>query len=140
LKIDKPKTDSSIRSIKLGEDTIRVLQEQKENLEEEALSDYWHDEGFVFPSTVGTTLDPSNLLKQFRYLLRTANLPKIRFHDLRHTAASLMLNNGVDVLVASQRLGHAHPSITLDVCGHLMPSMQNEAANILDGLLSSKSY
>jgi integrase len=56
---------------------------------------------------------------------------------LRHTAASLMLNNGVDVLVASQRLGHAQPSITLDVYGHLMPSIQNEAAEIIDDLLSN---
>jgi len=60
-------------------------------------------------------------------------LPVIRFHDLRHTAASLMLNNGIDVLVASQRLGHAKPSITLDVYGHLMLSKQTEASNILDG-------
>lgn len=136
LKLDKPKTDSSIRSIKLGEDTIQVLQSQKRILETEALSDLWHNEGFVFPSMVGTALDPTYLLKQFRQLLNNARLPKIRFHDLRHTAASLMLNNGVDVLVASQRLGHAHPSITLDVYGHLMPSMQNEAANILDSLIS----
>jgi len=56
---------------------------------------------------------------------------------LRHTAASLMLNNGVDVLVASQRLGPAQPSITLDVYGHLMPSIQNEAAEIIDDLLSN---
>ena len=62
MKIDKPKTDSSIRSIKLDEDTIRVLQEQKKNLEEEALSDYWTKEGFVFPSNIGTALDPSNVL------------------------------------------------------------------------------
>jgi len=56
--------------------------------------------------------------------------------DLRHIAVSLMLNNGVDVLVASQRLGHAQPSITLDVYGHLMPSMQSEVAKILDTLIS----
>ncbi len=74
-------------------------------------------------------------MKQFRELLEIAELPRIRFHDLRHTAASLMLNNGVDVLVASQRLGHAHPSITLDVYGHLMPSIQNEAANLIDTLI-----
>lgn len=61
-----------------------------------------------------------------------SGLPKIQFHDLRHTVASLMLNNGIDVLVASQRLGHAHPNITLDVYGHLMPSMQNEVAEIID--------
>lgn len=64
--------------------------------------------------------------------------PKIRFHDLHHTADSLMLNNGVDVLVASQRLGHAKSSITLNTYGHLMPSMQNKAANILDNLISNK--
>lgn len=82
-------------------------------------------------------MDPANLIKQFRKLLKTAELPKIRFHDLRHTAASLMLNNGAfDVLVASQRLGHAQPSITLDVYGHLMPSIQNEAANIIENLIS----
>ncbi len=135
LAVGKPKTESSIRSVKLGEDTITVLKEHKRYLEQEAINDYWHDEGFIFPSSVGTALDPSNLLKQFRELLEIAELPRIRFHDLRHTAASLMLNNGVDVLVASQRLGHAHPSITLDVYGHLMPSMQNKAASIIDALL-----
>ena len=77
------------------------------------------------------------MLRYFRASLKAANLPKIRFHDLRHTAASLMLNNGVYVLVASQRLGHAQPSITLDVYGHLMPSMQSEAAEILDTLITS---
>ena len=71
-------------------------------------------------------------------MLEIAELPRIRFHDLRHTAASLMLNNGVDVLVASQRLGHAHPSITLDVYGHLMPSMQSRAAEIIDSLIIDK--
>ena len=85
-------------------------------------------------------MDPSNLLKEFREVLCKADLPKILFHDLRHTAASLMLNNGVDVLVASQRLGHAHPSITLDVYGHLMPSMQNEAAIILEKLVDGNIH
>jgi len=136
LEIGKPKTESSIRSIKLGINTIEVLRSQKKNLENEKENDYWQDEGFIFPSSIGTAVDPSNLIKQFRKLLEKAGLPRIRFHDLRHTAASLMLNNGIDVLVASQRLGHAKPSITLDVYGHLMPSMQNEAANILNGLIS----
>lgn len=136
LKIGKPKTESSIRTIKLGKDTVEVLRSQKRKLEEEKENECWQDEGFVFPSSVGTAADPSNLLKQFRKLLKDAGLPRIRFHDLRHTAASLMLNNGVDVLVASQRLGHAHPSITLDVYGHLMPSMQNEAAKLIDLLVN----
>ncbi len=139
LVLDKPKTKTSIRSIKLGQDTVDVLNSQKKRTakEREVKPEKWQEEGFVFPSTIGTAIDPSNMLRYFRTSLKAANLPKIRFHDLRHTAASLMLNNGVDVLVASQRLGHAQPSITLDVYGHLMPSMQNEAANLLDTLITS---
>ena len=63
-------------------------------------------------------------------------LKKIKVHDLRHTAASLMLNNGVDVLVASRRLGHAKPSITLDVYGHLLSSGQNEVAKKIEKIVS----
>ena len=139
LVLDKPKTKTSIRSIKLGQDTIDVLKAQKNRIakEREIKPEIWQDEGFVFPSTVGSAIDPSNMLRYFRASLKAANLPKIRFHDLRHTAASLMLNNGVDVLVASQRLGHAQPSITLNVYGHLMPSMQSEAAELLDTLVTS---
>lgn len=89
----------------------------------------------VFPSTIGTPIDPTNILKKFRQALKKAGLPKIRFHDLRHTSASLMLNNGVDVLVASKRLGHAKPSITLDVYGHLLTSVQDRVANKMDDLI-----
>ena len=63
-------------------------------------------------------------------------MPEIRFHDLQHTAASLMLNNGIPVIVVSRRLGHARPSITLDVYGHLIPSKQQEAAEKMDELIS----
>ena len=59
-----------------------------------------------------------------------------KFHDLRHTSASLMLNNGVDVLVASKRLGHAKPSITLDVYGHLLNTAQNDVANKIEEIIS----
>jgi len=66
----------------------------------------------------------------------TNGLKENEFHDLRHTSASLMLNNGVDVLVASGRLGHAKPSITLDVCGHLLSSAQDEVADKMDSILT----
>lgn len=90
----------------------------------------------VFPSTIGTPIDPTNLLKKFRQSLKKAGLTRLRFHDLRHTSATLMLNNGVDVLVASKRLGHAKPSITLDVYGHLLSLAQDEVADKMDSLLS----
>ena len=70
------------------------------------------------------------------HLVVKADLPKIRFHDLRHTAASLMLNNGVPPIVVSRILGHSKPSITLDLYGHLYHEMQGEAAKIMDGLVT----
>ena len=63
-------------------------------------------------------------------------LPDIRFHDLRHTAASLMLNNGVPALVVSKMLGHAKASTTLDIYGHQIPVMQEEAARVMDEIVT----
>ena len=90
----------------------------------------------MFPSKVGTPITRYNLRRSFRRLLKESGVPKIRFHDLRHTAASLMLNNGIPILIVSRRLGHAKASITLDVYGHLMPSKQEEAAELMDSLLA----
>ena len=96
----------------------------------------WQENDLVFPSTNGTPVHPANLRRAFRKLLEGSSLPKIRFHDLRHTAASLMLNYGVPLLVASKRLGHAKPSITMDVYGHLIPSRQEEAVLVMDELMT----
>ena len=65
-----------------------------------------------------------------------AGLPKIRFHDLRHTAPTLMLMHGIPILVVSRRLGHSKPSVTLDIYGHYLPGMQEEAANLMDELVT----
>jgi integrase len=68
-------------------------------------------------------------------LLKDAGLPPIYFDDLRHTAASLLLKQGIPIITVSRRLGHAGTSITLDVYGHLIPSMQNEVADLFDDLV-----
>lgn len=140
LRLQKPKTKTSIRTIRLGKESIAVLIEQRRlsAKEKEKVEELWLDEGCVFPSSIGSAMDASNLWKTFRRLLKSTGLPAIRFHDLRHTVASLMLNNGVDVLVASRRLGHSKPSITLEVYSHLIPSSQAEVANVLDKLVSGK--
>ena len=96
----------------------------------------WKEHDLVFPSKIGTPFEPRNLLRQFKKLAIKAGLPEIRFHDLRHTAASLMLNHGIPLLIVSKRLGHAKPSITLDVYGHVIPSMQENAAKVMDDLLT----
>jgi integrase len=81
-------------------------------------------------------MHPRNILRLFKNLIKDAGLPEIRFHDLRHTAASLMLQIGIPLLIVSKRLGHAKPSITLDIYGHFMPSLQEKAAEIMDKLIT----
>lgn len=132
-----PKSASGRRALVLGNKALEVLQLQRVEvgrLSEQA-GDAWTELDLVFPSNVGTPLTGSNLRRDFRKLLKQCKIPKIRFHDLRHTAASLMLNHGVPVLVASRRLGHSKASITMDVYGHLMPNKQEEAAELLDNLV-----
>ncbi len=72
----------------------------------------------------------------FKRVLEDTGLLKIRFHDLRHTAASLLLNHGVPVIVVSKMLGHSKPSITLDIYGHVYDERQSEAARIMDDLVT----
>ena len=135
----EPKTQAGRRTIKVGESTLHILRIQQENLRHKktALAERWQDYDLMFPSSVGSPIHPSNLRLDFNRVLENAGLPKIRFHDLRHTAASLMLNHNVPILVASKRLGHSKPSVTLDIYGHLYQEMQGEAARIMDELVTS---
>ena len=117
----------------MGESTVTILSAHWESLHQELqAADHWMENDLVFPSTVGTATQPSKLIKRFKRLINESGLPEIRFHDLRHTAASLMLNNGIPVIVVSRRLGHAEPSTTLDIYGHLIPSMQEYVAEMMD--------
>jgi integrase len=139
LKYEKPKTRSSVRALSLGEATIIALKEHQMQQfhETNQAGTRWQDFDLIFPSSTGTPTNPFNLYyRSFKPLLKDAGLPDIRFHDLRHTAASLMLNNGVSVLAASKRLGHAQPSITLNTYGHLVPGIQEEIASIMDEVIT----
>ena len=134
----EPKTRAGRRTVKLGEGTLQSLREhyQKQQMDKEVTGTRWKEGDLIFPSTIGTPLDQSNLLGEYYQVLKKAGLPKIRFHDLRHTAASLMLNHGVPVLVVSKILGHSKPSVTLDIYGHLYNEMQDEAARVMDDLVT----
>jgi integrase len=76
------------------------------------------------------------MYKEFKALLRETELPNIRFHDLRHTAATLMLQQGIHPKIVQERLGHADISMTLNTYSHVLPSMQEEAALKMDELLN----
>jgi integrase len=133
-----PKTRLGKRTIALGSKTIEMLRKHYERQQDErrAAGEAWKEYGLIFTTSNGTPIHPRNLLRDFKKLLSDAGLPIIRFHDLRHTAASLMLNSNIPPIVVSRRLGHAKASITLDVYGHLIPSMQTEAAEKIDELVT----
>ncbi len=139
VQFSAPKTAFGKRSIKLGSKTIEVLRNHNERPQTECIAagEAWKDYGLIFPSSIGTPIHQHNLWRDFKQLLKQAGLPAFRFHDLRHTSSSLMLNHDVPVIIVSRRLGHARASITSDVYGHILSNMQDEAAELIDGLVTS---
>lgn len=139
----EPKTKYSRRRIALSHVAIGALHDhQGRQLGERFdLGQSWEDLDLVFPNTVGRPIDGMNLVKYWFYpLLQRANLPRIRFHDLRHTAATLLLEHGVNPKVVSEMLGHSHVSVTLGIYSHVMPHMQQQAAEAMDAALGPYRY
>jgi integrase len=138
LVFSEPKTAAGRRVIALGVLTIEKLR-RHQNLqteERQAAKHYWKENDMIFPSSTGTPMDPSNLYHNFKRMLKEAGLPDIRFHDLRHTAATLMLQQGTHPKIVQERLGHSDISMTLNTYSHVLPGMQDEAAGKLDELLT----
>jgi len=133
-KFVSPKTRAGRRTISIGRETLNILRVQKERqfMQKEIAGDRWQEFDLIFPSKVGTPQSGSNLLKEFKSLLGKAGLPRIRFHDLRHTAASLMLNRSIPPFIVSKILGHSKPSTTMDIYGHLIPTEYGEVGNLMD--------
>ena len=97
----------------------------------------WCENGLIFASEVGEPLDRRDITThRFKPLLRRAGLPRIRFHDLRHTCATLLLGKNVNPKVVSEMLGHSSIAITLDTYSHVLPTMQESAARAMEDALS----
>ena len=99
-------------------------------------SDRRKEYDLIFPSVVGTPLDHRNLLKTYKEYLSQCGLPYIRFHDQRHTAATLKLQQGVHPKVVQERLGHTDITLTLNTYSHVVQGMHDEAAEKIDELLT----
>ena len=89
----------------------------------------------MFTPRIGTPIEPSNLTKDFKRLLKKAGLPDIRFHDLRHTAATFLLAQGVDPRTIMETLGHSQISLTLNTYSHVLPTLQEDAAERMNRML-----
>jgi integrase len=137
VEIGEPKTKRSRRAVALDAHTASILRRHKalQARRRLALGDAWNDTGTVFDDGAGSHLRPDRVSKTFTRLAAAAGLQRIRFHDLRHTAASLMLAAGVPAKVASERLGHATISITLDTYSHLLPGLSEDAAERTGALI-----
>jgi integrase len=134
----EPKTDKSRRRIALSKTAIEALRQHRVRQAEERLQlgQAWSDMDLVFPNTIGQPIDASNLYKYwFLPLLKKAGLPPMRFHDLRHTAATLLLGRGINPKIVSEMLGHSQIGITLGLYSHVTPHMQQQAADAMDAAL-----
>jgi len=138
LVFSEPKTRAGRRVIVLGKSTINVLHEHfDDQFEERKQADKeWNKLDLIFVSSEGTPLDQRNVTRDYKEILKKAGCPEIRFHDLRHTATSLMLQQNVHPKVVQERLGHSDISLTLNTYSHVMPGMQEEAASKMDELLT----
>ena len=120
------KTKNAYRTLPLAEDTVSVLKEQRRKVG----SCPW-----VFPSPNGGPISPDSVLHMLHRVLKRAGLPKVRFHDLRHTFATLALQNGVDIKTVSGMLGHFSAGFTLDTYAHVTSAAQRQTAQTMGNIL-----
>jgi len=135
--VDAPKTRRSRRVINLDAETARLLQRHRASQRELGLrlGITGSSSDRVFTNAIGGPLRPDSVGQAFGRLVKSAGVPPIRLHDLRHTHASHLLMAGVNVKVVSERLGHSSVSFTLDTYAHVMPGQQAEAAAAAAALL-----
>ena len=132
--LGEPKTKNSRRTIMLTTSAVAALRVHlSRQLEEiERMGSLYQPGGLIFATEAGTIINPSNLRnRSLKPLLKRAGLRAIRFHDLRHTCATLLLSKNINSKVVSEMLGHSSISITLDIYSHLLPDMQEKAAQTL---------
>ena len=120
------KTKNSYRAVSISSQAIEVLREQKRKT----------NDTYVFPSPNGGPISPDSVNNMLKRVLERAGIPKVRFHDLRHTFATIALQNGVDIKTVSGMLGHFSAGFTLDTYAHVTTAAQKEAAQTMGNVLS----
>lgn len=132
-----PKTARSRRSIALWQGSIDVLHAIRGRQMENQLTagDLWQQTGYVFTQVDGTPVDPEAISKDFCEIVRQSGLPHLTLHGLRHAHATLALSAGINPKVVSERLGHSSIAVTMDIYSHVLPGMQEAAAQAVEELL-----
>lgn len=140
LELSEVKTKNSRRDLPLVDSILAALKSHRTRQLEEKLhlGQNWQDLGFVFASEVGTAIYPRNVVRKFHSLLKAAKLGHYRFHDLRHSCASLLLAQGIPLKTVSDILGHSQISITADFYAHIFDEQKREAMSVFDYILAVK--
>jgi integrase len=136
----QPKTEKSRRSILLAAIVIALLKQHRTRQLEARLKagSEWQERDLVFCTSLGTPLNPNKVVDRFKTLLKKGGLPAIRFHDLRHSAATILLSMEVHPKVVQELLGHNQISMTMDIYSHVLPTMQKDAVSKLNKALQEK--
>jgi integrase len=137
----EPKTERSRRTIAIPSSVIDRLREHEARQLAEKLwsGSKWTDSAFVFTNRNGGPLEARRVIDEFHKALNAAGMPRIRFHDLRHSCATLLLVQGVSPRVVMDILGHSEIAMTMDTYSHVVPELQRDAANRMDSLLSERT-
>jgi integrase len=138
LEIGETKTKDSVGTVQLTTLAVDALRRHKAGQAERRLrlGDRWDDQDLVFPNSKGRPINPTNLLRrEFYPLLAEAKLPRIPFHGLRHSTATLLLGQGVPTRIVSDLLRHSDTKITENLYMHVTPTMQQQAVTAMDTLL-----
>ncbi len=141
LHLVPPKTVRSRRSVPIPALAVETLRTHRARQRDARLlaGARWHETGLVFATKWGTPIEPTNATRSFKRLLARAGLRQIRFHDLRHSCATLLLVQGVSPRVVMEILGHSQISLTMNTYSHVIPALQREAAARLDALLTREA-
>lgn len=133
-----PKNNSSIRRVPITTATSKILEEyRKEQLEQELhYGEKWKKSNKVFPGRCGGYMYPELPSKIFDKLIEKYNLPKIKFHELRHTSVSLLINAGIQTQMISKRVGHSSTSTTSNIYAHIFSSSEKEVAEKMSEILN----
>ena len=137
----EPKTQQSRRAIIIAPFALKALKEHRirQSEEKKKAGECWQEHDYVFCTSIGTHLNPTrDMLDQLKVFLKQAGLPDIRFHDLRHSSATLLLSLGVHPKVVQEILGHSHIAMTMDIYSHVLPSMHQDAMNRLNEAIEEK--
>ncbi len=139
--VGPPKTRSGVRTVSLDSATVEALREHRaaQDVERSLWGDAYRDSGLVFTREDGAQLHPEYVTRHFAVLARQAGLPRIRLHDLRHTAASLALAAGVSMKEVADQLGHSSITITADTYTHVLPAVAHAAAEKTAALIPRRA-